>query len=218
MAKEFSGSRKVAWKGWLGILDYLKEVKGPIKVLDLGSGNSRLYSFLKESFNRDIVYFGLDQCRELVEMAENRYGGNKDFQAKEFDVIENTSSVNGKFDVVVAFGLTHHIPSEKLREEWFNDVSNLVSEGGLLILTFWNTSQKIEAIHPVIKDKDLDEGDKFLSWNNKTDALRYVHIYSDDEIELLVKNFKDRGLALVSKYHNDKNKFSENLYLIFRRD
>lgn len=217
-ARSFSESRQAPWKGWGKVLDQINILrKEHIKVLDLGSGNTRFYSYLKNNLKKDFEYLGVDQSNPLIKIAHEKYARNNNFSQQKVDVITDLDRINGLYDVVVAFGLTHHIPSSFLRKEWFKRVGSLVEKDGLLILTFWQI-EKVQELNLTIIDKSkLDQGDMFLGWKKMKDAVRYVHLYSDLEINDVTTIINQNKITNIDRFYSDKSNKSSNLYLVFKK-
>jgi len=195
--------------------------KDLLSVLDLGSGNGRFYLFLEKNLHKDFNYLGLDQSDSLMDIAIGKYGTKDNFKQKKFDVISEIEKVKSSYDVVIAFGLTHHIPSQVLRKKWFEAVGKLINKDGLLIMTFWNLSKEGKKSQEWLKDglrKMLEKGDSFKGWKDIKSELRYVHIYSEEEISKVIKIQKKNKLRLIDRFYSDESKNSLNLYLIFKKD
>jgi SAM-dependent methyltransferase len=215
----FSDTRAKPWKGWDRILDILKaSKKDSLSVLDLGCGNGRFFTFLDKNFRKDFKYLGLDLSNPLLDIAIGKYGKNKNYKQKKFDVISDVNKIEGVYDIVVAFGLTHHIPSQVLRKGWFNAVARLVNNGGVLILTFWDLDKKeIAEVNTKKQQNGLDAGDVYIGWKEQKGELRYVHTYSHNEINKIIEIQKTNGLILQDRFSDDRAKNSSNLYLVFKR-
>jgi trans-aconitate methyltransferase len=197
VSKDFSITRQRPWVGWdravesaVGALQVGKE---GIKVLDIGCGNGRFYDFISKKID-NIEYIGVDIDNDLLNEAKDKYP--KAEFTKE-DIFENLDNIKGKYNIVCAFGVTHHIPDDSFRTQWFSKLPNLLDSKAVLILTFWN-----------FKDKP---GDYFLGWKERKDVKRYCHQYSDEEICTVVEMYKKNNLKLIDRFISDK----ENLYLIF---
>ncbi|NMB91670.1 class I SAM-dependent methyltransferase [candidate division WWE3 bacterium] len=197
ISEEFSRSRQKPWKGWDRAVEKAFEALGSndkkIKVLDLGCGNGRFYDFINNK-NMNIEYVGIDTNNDFIKRRANK---TKNASFVKGDVIQDLNNIKEKYNIIAAFGLTHHIPSQSLRFTWFNKLSNLLDKKGVLILTFWR-----------FKDKP---GDYFLRWKERKDIKRYCHQYSNKELDKVIKTYEEKGLKLIDKFISDK----ENLYLIF---
>ena len=122
-------------------------------------------------------------------------------------MIKDIGKIKSRFDVVVAFGITHHIPDKDFRIKWFDSIIYLADkksdkekvDKSIVVVSFWDFEKKA--------------GDYLVSWDNKIDTPRYCHKYSDSEIKTIENQFKDRDFQLLDKYEAD----NKNLYLIFGR-
>lgn len=216
VSKDFSKSRQKPWVGWGRAVNKIEEYfdfkknnsKKTLRILDVGCGNGRFFSYINDKLSY-ISYTGLDINNDLLEDAKNNCASNKRASAKYLkkDVIKDIDKIKGSYDVVVGFGITHHIPDKDFRIKWFDSIINLTNkkpnkekfEKSVVVLSFWDFGEK--------------PGDYLLSWDNKIDTPRYCHKYSDSEIKGIEKQFKDRDFQLLDKYTAD----SKNLYLIFGR-
>ncbi len=200
VSTEFSKTRQNPWEGWNraveSSLKTLKMDKETIKVLDLGCGNGRFYNFIKDKVE-NIKYTGVDINNDFIKESKKKY---KDAKFINKDIFENLDKIDGKHNIVCAFGVTHHIPDtpdSSFRYNWFTRLANLLDKRGVLILTFWNFEDK--------------SGDYFLGWKYRKDIKRYCHQYSDVEIDNIIKNYKKINIRLIDRFKAD----NENLYLVF---
>jgi SAM-dependent methyltransferase len=82
--------------------DYFPKQKG-LKILDIGCGTAEILEFLPE----DIHYVGFDASSDYIEQAKNRFGHRGKFFA---DLVKSAHLDRlGKFDIVLAFGVLHHL-------------------------------------------------------------------------------------------------------------
>ncbi|MBW6441908.1 class I SAM-dependent methyltransferase [Patescibacteria group bacterium] len=195
-----------------------------VRFLDIGCGNGRFFKFLWENIGNlnieGFEYTGVDINNDLLEEAtrvqpckglsrrlstrsrprsDPRLNPHPVF-IKE-DIFKNIDKIPGKYNVVTAFGVTHHIPDNNFRKAWFSKLPKLLKDEkgclSMLALTFWDFEQK--------------PGDYFLGWKENEKAKRYCHKYSKKEIENLKKMYKNDGLNLINEFEAD----NKNLYLIF---
>ena len=235
-AKDFSASRKYSWRGWKSLNHVIKNnfrKSDQISILDLGCGNGRFYKYSLENLKGiEFTYLGLDSIDNMIiEAKENvslqNYTVEPNFSYKKWDVIKDIDRINEAFDIVVAFGLTHHIPSREFRKNWFNQIPNLVSDGGLFIFTIWKFNQdqklknkvtkEIKLPNLTIEKKDLENGDYFLGWNDKKDSYRYSHTYSQKELEEVNLILEKKNMKLIGKYKADGKNNELNEYFIYNK-
>ena len=215
--KDFSKTRQSAWKGWGSVVKFFRQNfknKENISILDLGCGNGRFYWFLKNSqLNAD--YTGIDSNLYLLKEAKEKY---PDTFFKKLDIFLNISRITKRYDSVVGFGITHHLPSRELRLKWFSQVGNLVAPEGLIILTFWNFDKKIKSTGiPGIIENDLKPNDYFLKWQNKENIYRYAHLYSKKELNEVQKTLLKDHFTLVNHFLADGKDNKSNTYYIFKK-
>lgn len=190
VGKDFSKKRQYPWKGWNRVIKNISNIES---VLDLGCGNGRFYEFISKEYP-NVEYVGVDTNNDLLNEARKKYGKEKFFN---IDIFTNLKKIDNKYDLVVAFGVTHHIPSEDFRKRWFLELVELVDSGGFLILSFWEFEE--------------GPGDYLVSWDNKKDTKRFCHQYSKEEIKDIIKRYEKVNLKLLDRFKDDNT----NEYLVF---
>ena len=202
--ESFDRSREFYWEGFDDTLELISENS---KVLDLGCGNARFYKFLEEN-ELETNYLGVDNNPNFIEKNKENYPKAK-FEC--LDVITSLNQIQETFEVVVIFGVTHHIPSKEYRKVWFEKISKLVEKDGFLIVSFWNFDKDKEdkSFQPEFYNKE--EGDYFLGWKKDFSEHRYCHIYSEEEINEVKEIFKEFSVV------RDFNK-EDNRYLILQKN
>ena len=151
----------------------------PLRVPDVGCGNGRFGAYLFTA-RSELHYVGIDASSALLEKARQRGAPGLDAQYKEADLIEVdlAAAVDGeRFDLVVYFGLLHHLPGLARRRRLLQTGAGLLAAGGILAFTCWQFKsferfqQRIlpsdefsdEAIGPVHPGQ-LEPGDHLLPW------------------------------------------------------
>ena len=120
-ARSFSETRRAPWPGWARLLERFTEASA-VSVLDLGCGHGR---FLAELERRGLArdYLGVDSSGALLELARTRHPGARFLEAD-----ATALAIEERFDLVVAFGLLHHLPSFELRARFIRHFAPLVRD------------------------------------------------------------------------------------------
>ncbi len=229
-ADDFHQSRNVFWKGWEKLLPHIPStLNNSITVLDVGCGNGRFGQFLNQQLpNLTIKYTGLDNSTALLKFAEVKLQSSK-FQPQllELDLVEHLLSNHDflekqAFDVVVAFGVFHHIPSFDLRQKLFQQLSTLVAPDGILCIGFWQFLNSVKlrgrTVDPASIDlnpTDWEENDFVLDWRaGEKPIYRYCHYTNNDEEVALLKQTK---LKVIDEYFADGVTHNLNHYLVLKK-
>jgi 2-polyprenyl-3-methyl-5-hydroxy-6-metoxy-1,4-benzoquinol methylase len=212
-SKDFSGSRNYNWEGFEKLSKYLFE---DMQILDVGCGNARFARFLNTKFNK-FKYLGIDNSEKLLDIARANNYPNTEVSNMELLQDFDISDLNLKYDLIVALGVMHHIPSQELRIEFINNLVSLLSKDSKLVLSFWNFQDKIDKnkfINPSkvgIDASELEEGDYILTWERGELGYRYAHLYSEKEILNLTA---ETGLKKVENFKSDSKNGKGNNYIV----
>jgi len=251
VADDFSDSRQFFWQGWQRIPQLLeKNIKNKkkIQILDIACGNARFAQFLKAK-NINFNYLGLDSSAKLLKIAENTIEREKiDGQIIEFDLIANyleNQQINWplaeQFDLIVVFGLTHHLPSFDLRLIFFQSLKKILNNDGLVIVSNWqfakddrfkknilnlqkkgknskiNIFQKIKLKKLL---KNLKNNDYLLDWRKKEknptkkELIRYCH-YLDNKASINL--FKKADFQILDQFLADGKSHELNHYFVLKK-
>jgi tRNA (uracil-5-)-methyltransferase TRM9 len=193
-APEFDQTRGKAWVGWLKLSEYLT---APLSVLDVGCGNGRFGVFLAESFSASITYHGIDNNRALLDYARTALAPIPHLTATltEQDIITQPPD-SGTYNLVVLFGVIHHIPGAANRLAFMRQLAERVAPDGLLA---WDANITVE------------QGDYLLDWRRGERALRYCHYVDDSEQSALIAA---TGLTEIETYRADGEDNRMNAYSI----
>ncbi len=250
---ELSGSKWNAkpnyyWEGWVELLKYLEYLKPKksIRVLDIGCGNGRFANFLMEYFPVDvpkqIEYIGVDfSVPMLNQITDQTRLDNLSIHKitrrfAQVDLIEEPIDGLGldfdSFDLIVAFGLIHHIPSHTLRSQSVNNWAKYLAQNGLFVMTTWQyldvprlakhcldpTDFVTQAIYQGLKIEKMEKGDNLLKWVKYMPegqyTLRYSHYFEDREIEEILEA---SGLQAIASYRMDGGTEVRNKYWVAKK-
>ncbi len=215
IAEDFSSSRAFIWEELIPLAKYVQSGE---KVLDLGCGNGRLFSMLKD---KNVKYVGIDSSEKLIEIAKSKYQGEN----LKFLVVEalRLPFSDNSFNKIFSIAVLHHIPSDDFRIEFLKEARRVLQSKGLLILTVWNLRQNKAGpglllkytILRILGKSKLDPGDIFYPWKNpegKILAQRYVHCFRKKELEKLVEKagFRIKEIGFLPRGKLKK----ANIYLV----
>ena len=239
-ADAFNTSRNHAWPGWKrAIRDVCgKEARRPLRVLDVGCGNGRFANFLQEAAENApgeplaLDYAGVDQSSELLAIATNGHPGDGPDELKwiEGDVLAGqpgSALPPGPFDLVVAFGLLHHVPGLEQRKQLLAALGERIDSGGRLVFTVWQFGRtkrfdkhvipweqyNAESDQPILIG-ELEDGDYLLSFGETTNPPRYCHHTGDSEFDQLITA---TGLQRVDEFEADGRTADLNRYAVLER-
>ena len=207
-AASFVAKRQRPWNGWRRLLPRLPP---GARVLDAACGHGRFLAFLEaEAPDPDRRYVGVDACEPLLAEARRRWPGPEP-RFERLDLLDADLTALGRFDLVVAFGLLHHIPTAALREDLTRRLAGPVSPGGHLVLALWRVDAA--KTRPEPEGLSAGPGDAFLGWGPNPEALRFCHDVDETEAQALVAQ---SGLQPVDDYRDDGGG-DRNRYLVLRR-
>jgi SAM-dependent methyltransferase len=228
-ASSWAESRQYFWPSWN---TFLKEsslkAKKTISVLDLGCGTGRFARFVQQQWPQ-AQYWGIDNSSALLAQASHQDSHLPDERYEQKDIVAqllNQEPLSSqKYDLITAFGVLHHVPSQNLREQFLREISQALNPGGECWLTIWlphqlgwkppaQKSWESVATQLGLDPADHEEGDSFLGWK-KTDAVRYVHWLQDEEQASLLSI---SGLTLVQQWPEMSQGERGNLCWLLRAD
>lgn len=214
-ATEFDQTRARAWRGWVALREYLTT---PLSVLDVGCGNGRFGLFLADTFSETITYQGIDNNAALLESAKASFADKPQLVATltEQDIITQAPH-DGTFDLVVLFGVIHHIPSAQNRLDFMQQLAQRVAPNGLLCFASWRFYEYERFRARLVDwpdDIEVEAGDYLLDWRRGERALRYCHYVDDAEHKALIEA---TGLSEVTTYRADGSDNRMNAYSILKK-
>lgn len=232
--KDFDKTRQQYWEGWERLLPQLHSVFSEtteLSVLDLGCGNGRFGRFLADYLpSKTFMYHGVDSNHQLLSITVSALRDKAGITSKtdQLDVVtallEDTveAVIHDQYDLVVMFGVLHHIPSENLRKKLLKILLSAVKPGGLLILSSWQfatlprfSSRFIDPAQFNVNPETLEKNDYFLDWQRGTVAYRYCHFADEAELRFLIRDVSQ--LEPIDVFYADGNTHNLNCYAVVQK-
>ena len=215
-ATEFDATRGRAWGGWQRLL---AEIDRPISsVLDVGCGNGRFGVFMADHQAQAFAYHGTDNNPQLLDFARDtlsRYP-HITLQLSEQDAILDDLPT-GQYDLVVLFGVIHHVPGYQQRRTFMRDLAQRVDATGYLAFAAWRFYEQARFQQRIVAwdgQLSVEKHDYLLDWRRGTRALRYCHYVDDAEHAALIRA---TGLDLIADYRADGSTNDLNRYSLLQR-
>jgi len=215
-----------------GVLRILETIASDADILDLGCGNGELARELVRRGHQGF-YLGLDFSVELLDIARagslespNITFAFTDLSDPKWDLAfgDMPSAVSGQrseFDIVLAFAVFHHLPGRELHLQTFTKIHNLLAPNGRLIHSNWQflNSLRLKArIQPWdavgLNSSQVDPGDHLLDWRRGGYGLRYVHQFSETELQSLAQI---TGFEIIETFYSDGHEGNLGLYQVWEK-
>ena len=218
--REFSSTRQ---RLQVGVLQVLEMIKGDEDILDLGCGNGELVRELMRRGHSG-SYTGVDFSLSLLETARHGWEDapatflQADLYTPGWEklIIKSNPKL---FDLVTAFAVLHHIPTEEKRLELLNQIHALLRPGGRFIHSEWqflNSKRlegRIQAWEEIgLTEADVDPGDYLMDWRLGGRGLRYIHHFTEPELDKLAQK---SGFRIRNGFLSDGEKDRLGLYQVW---
>jgi cyclopropane fatty-acyl-phospholipid synthase-like methyltransferase len=210
-ADDFSSTRQAPWNGWNEIVGSLPT---NAKILDLGCGNGRFLKFFISRKIRFLEYVGIDNSQDMLDIAQSNsktYMGNIKFITVDLNKRNWGQIENDNYNVIVAFGIFHHLKSEFARMNFFRKIDKIITNDGIAIVTFWMFLREARLKNKIVEN--LGNSDYILSFGKKG-AKRFVHFTGEEEIE---KYISKTNLQINRQFYSDGSNNRLNFYVLFTK-
>ncbi len=214
-AQEFNATRGRAWAGWERLA---QAIDLPIEsILDVGCGNGRFGVFMAEQQSTPFLYHGVDNSDKLLTYATNTL--------KNYEHITTTMTKQdvilgalpeGEFELVVLFGVIHHVPGFAQRLDFIKALTDRVKTGGYLAFAAWRFYEQDRFRKRIVEweDIDVEKHDYLLDWRRGKRALRYCHYVDDAEHDRLIDA---TGCEVIADYRADGSTADLNRYTVLKK-
>lgn len=209
----FAHSRQQPWQGWRRLA-----IPATANILDLAAGNLRFKHYLDQQKIAYRAYLGVDVCQPLLEKgkAPPAFSQQLDILQLLLDGQPWYEQINFPVaDFIMVAGFTHHIPGQDLREKFLADCSKLLSQSGILVITFW---EFITAGKNKLVVTDLGDSDYLLSWQGEKNNLRYCHNFNQAQVNYYRQLLTTLGLHEQDYFRADGKSGSDNHYLVYQKN
>lgn len=224
-AKKFSDTRQYPWKGWKELIEKHELQFSNCHILDLGCGNGRFLKFLIENNIQIKNYLGVDNSQILLNIAK-KYDAETfaNFDFKKLDLNQSnwgnqiSPLFNENFNLVVAFGIMHHINPFEQRKNFLKQSLELLTENGLLIVTYWQFG-KLERYKDKMQRAGQNKGTKYCEHDyvmgfGDSQNSRFCHYCSEEEVKELESEL---NISPFISFLSDGRDLNENLYRIYKK-
>jgi len=193
----------------------------PLRVLDVGCGNGRFGRFLGKHHAVPITYHGIDNNPTLLERASDDLAAYLMLMANlELRDVVTDPPDSGVYDLVVLFGLVHHLPGAAYRQNLLRNLADRLDQGGVFVFTAWcfyEYERFREKIVPWPSELEHEAGDYLMDWRRGHEAnsiLRYCHYVDEAEQAALVTA---TGLTEAASFRADGHTDDINRYSVLYR-
>jgi tRNA (uracil-5-)-methyltransferase TRM9 len=231
IAKYWNNDPNYFWQGWYKLLPYLHQkidTGNNVKILDLGCGNGRFLAFVYSQFPNanNIEYIGVDNAAHVKIDLTFYPSIRSNFLNR--DLLKSDWDLGQSFDIVVAFGIIHHIPGERLLQNFFVNLEKTMSAGSLGVITTWQYMRLERLQKRILTSKDranllekldiveseLREGDNFLDWIKGSYGIRFSHYFEEKEV---LRILEQRKLIVSDIFLEDDRKQNRNQYFVIKK-
>jgi ubiquinone/menaquinone biosynthesis C-methylase UbiE len=211
MAEKFSQTRKFFWRGLEFIKGYAND--GDC-ILDFGCGNGRLLELFAD---KEIEYVGVDVSQKLLDLARDKYPGEKISFGKINPGQSSLAFEDNFFKAVYSIAVFHHLPktqAQKIAQELYR----VTQPGSRVIVTVWYLWQKKYAknilqnwLRRMIGRSELDWNDCYITFRDNDGQVfrRFHHAFTKNELEKIFRKagfrvercdiINERNIVLVGK-------------------
>ncbi|MBN1535894.1 MAG: class I SAM-dependent methyltransferase [Anaerolineales bacterium] len=213
-----------------GIKIILPDIIKSTCILDLGCGNGELALALINSHFQG-QYVGCDISRNLLNIAKTRLNDQSNHLPDQYQFFLVDLAAPGweiplpdfPYDLALSFAVLHHLPGKDRRLQLLSRLQKLLTQSSIpqsfFIFSVWQflNSPRLRArIQPWssigISPDGVDSGDFLLDWRHGGQGLRYVHHFSEIELQGLADA---AGFSIRRTFYSDGEEGNLGLYQVW---
>lgn len=200
----------------------IRSVSPQASILDLGCGAGELARGLAGRGHRG-AYLGLDASPSMLELAGERarFPWAK-FQMADLTQDEWSEGLTERYDHIFLLATLHHVPEDERRNRILEHTARCLAASGRLTLSVWDFGASPRLKRRVVPwevvgltGADVDPGDCLMDWRHGGSGLRYIHLFSEDELSALASR---NGFVVVDGYRSDGEGGRLGLYQVWTRE
>lgn len=219
-SRQFSATRQRLQPGVYRILETLSASDA---ILDLGCGNGELARQLAHRQHQG-NYAGLDFSAGLLDEARQSVPANLKAIFLQNDLTQEGWEADlpiHSFETILAFAALHHLPGDELRLQVLKTVRSCLAPSGRFIHSEWqflNSARLRTRLQPWetlgLTESLVDPGDYLLDWRHGGYGLRYVHHFSQQELESLAWR---AGFQVAETFFSDGKGGNWGIYQVWQQ-
>ncbi len=169
---------KTRYSVWKCVSQFLNLLPKNVFIADIGTGNGK-----NARYRNDINVIGNDISENLLKIAKDKNSNNNDFIKANGIKLPYRNEI---FDAVISIAVLHHVDSYDDRIKFIQELLRITKINGSILISVWANEQIIKPKWINIKDHDY-----IIPWHLKNNIIenRYYHLFSKDEIELILNKF-----------------------------
>jgi len=208
-----------------GVQYLLAKFPSNANILDLGCGNGELAVTLENS-NFKGQYIGCDISANLLNIAKSRVQTEYQYQFLLVDLAApgwEALLPELSYNLILCFAVLHHLPGMILRRQFLSTIHHLLinnsEKQSAFVFSVWqflNSPRLRSRIIPWssigLNDDDVDIGDYLLDWRQGGQGFRYVHHFSEAELQTLAN---ETGFSVRHSFYSDGQGGKLGLYQVW---
>ncbi|WP_336327483.1 class I SAM-dependent methyltransferase [Halovenus sp. HT40] len=199
IADHFAETRAYPWPE---VEEFLAEMSGVSRALDIGSGNGRHTALLADCADTAV---GFDISRELLGTAKERMADD----GWEAELVQGDGAAlpfrSGSIDVAVYVATLHHLSDRGARVASLRELGRVLDGDGRALVSAWSTAHDRFDEYDGTEPKGFDTTVDWTLPGGET-VGRFYHIYAPEEF---AADLSEASLTVEDRYVSSGNCYAE---------